>query len=144
MSLGKRSRRNHGVPRRNSKHSDIMICRKFGNYILKVSVTFQNKLLLQSRYPISLLFQPETQLWAIHYCLLPRAAQLHNVVQRHFITSTSRLLWHGSISRTVSKTPTKFLPPDNRPTDGTDDFHSKCLDSKCFVFLKPFSIFPYI
>jgi hypothetical protein len=59
--------------------------------------------------PVSLLFQSETQLWAIHYSLLSRAAELHNMVQRHFITSTSRLLRHGSLSRTASKTPSKCL-----------------------------------
>jgi hypothetical protein len=138
------SRRNHGGLRRNSKGNDITIFRNFGNYTRKDSVTFQNKLLLQNRYPISLLFQSETQLWAIHYCLLSRAAELHNVVQRHFVTSTSRLLRHGSISRTVSKTPSKCLLSDNQPADGTEDFHIRCLDSKFLVFLKPFSTFPYI
>jgi len=98
------SRRNHGGPRRNSKNNDITVLRNFVDYILKESVTFQNKLLQQNRYPISLLFQSETQLWAIHYCLPSRARELRNVVQGHLITSTSCLL-HGTISRTDSKTP---------------------------------------
>jgi len=76
------------------------------------------------------------------FCLVP--PQLHNVVQRHFITSTSCLLQYDSISRTVSKTPSKFLLSDNQPADGTEDFHRRCIDSKFLVFLKPFSIFPYI
>jgi hypothetical protein len=139
------SRSNHGGPRRSSKdNDDITVFRNFGYYILKDSVTFQNKLLLQNRYPISLLFQSETQLWAIRYCLPSRAAELHNVVRRHFTTGTARLLRNGLISRTVSKTPSKCLLSDNHPADGTEDFHSRCLDSKFLVFLKPFSTFPYI
>ena len=138
------SRSNHGGPRRNNKDNVITIFRNFGNYILKDSVTFQNKSLLQNSYPISLRFPSETQLWPIHYCLLSRAAELHNVVQRHFITNTSRLLRYGSISRTVSKTPSTFLLSDNQPADGTEDFHSRCLDSKSHVFPKPFSNLPYI
>ena len=111
------SRRNHGGARRNRTNNDIAILRNFGNYILKDSATFQNKLLQHNSHPMSLLSQSETQLWAIHYCLLSRAAQLRNVVQRHFITSTSRLLRQGSISRTVSKTPSKifYFQTTNRP-----------------------------
>lgn len=110
------SRRNHGGPRRNSKNNDAPILRNFGDYILKESVTFQNKLLRQNRYPISLLFQSETQLWAIHYCLLSRVGELRNVVQRHFITSTSCLLRQGTISRTVFKTSSILFFTFRQPT----------------------------
>ena len=104
-------------------------------------MTFQNKLLQQNRYPRSLLFQSKTQVRAIHYYLLSRVAELYNEVQRHFVV-TVRLLLHSSISRTASKTPTFYLfISGNQPTDGTVDFHSRCLGSKFLVCLKPFSTF---